>query len=289
MGQTTVVFPRLKKAYKSAVKHPTVDRAVHTCLDFVVDGIARWKNFDFPKKFNWDWKWEMLSGAYEKDTATLFREVIKPGMTVVDIGAHVGYFTRLFGDLVGTTGVVHAFEADPVNFALLKDNTRGREKVHIHEQAVADRGGMIEFYETENHTGCHSLVASDSRPHKLTVSCVALDEFLQTNNIPQVDVIKMDIEGGEPIALRGMRNALTSNPNVILITEFCPDNFRESSTRPSEYIAQLHELGLRTWSITADGLKEITPELNREGVFFIKPDYHYVNIFVAKNLPTERV
>ncbi len=289
MGQTAVVFPKLKKAYRSVVRHPSVDRAVHGSLDALVEGIARMRGFAFPTKFNWDWKWEMLSGAYEKDTVAIFRRIIKPGMSVVDIGAHVGYFTRLYGDLVGAEGVVHAFEADPSNFALLERNVRGRTNVKVYAQAIADRAGTIAFYETENHTGCHSLVASDSRPHTLTVPCTTLDELVRRGTIPRVDVIKMDIEGGEPIALRGMRETVASNPSLVLVTEFCPDNFRETSTRPSEYLGQLHELGLRTYSITAEGLKEITPELNRAGTWFIKPDYHYVNILAAKTLPPELV
>jgi FkbM family methyltransferase len=285
MGQTTIVFPRLKQAYRRVVRHPVIDRAVHGSLDVAVESVARLRGFSFPTKFNWDWKWEMLSGAYEKDTVAVFRKILKPGMVVVDIGAHVGYFTRLYGDLVGPNGSVHAFEADPENYALLERNVRGRTNVKTYAQAIADRVGTIAFYETENHTGCHSLVASDSRPHTLTVSCTTLDELIRRGTMPRVDVIKMDIEGGEPIALRGMRETIAANPDIVLVTEFCPDNFRDTSTTPSEYLAQLHELGLRTFSVTAEGLKEITPELNRVGTWFIKPDYHYVNILAAKTLP----
>lgn len=283
MGQTTVIFPRLKRAYRAIVKNPTVDRAVHKTLDAGVSLYAALRGFAFPTKFNWDWKWEMLSGAYERDTADLFARLIKPGMTVVDIGAHVGYFTRLYADLVGPAGAVFAFEADPKNFALLERNVRGRANVRLFKDAIADREGTLDFFETDNNTGCHSLIATATRPHKLSVPATTLDRLFANGTIPKIDVIKMDIEGAEPQALRGMTQAIRSNPHLALVVELCPANLTEGGVSTEAFLAQLHDLGLRTFAITADGLKEITPDLARQGNFFIKPNYHYVNVYASQN------
>ena len=92
-------------------------------IELIVNFYAKLNNFSFPNKFTWKWKLEMLFHNYEKETTELFKKIIKPGMTVIDIGAHIGYFTRLFSKLVGEKGKVFAFEADPINFSFLKRNT----------------------------------------------------------------------------------------------------------------------------------------------------------------------
>lgn len=282
MGQTTVVFPRLKRWYRAITKNPAVDRAVHNMLNAGTSAYAAMTGFAFPKKFNWDWKWEMLSGAYERETADLFARIIKPGMSVVDVGAHIGYFTRQYSRLVGPTGVVYAFEADPGNYELLEKNCRGLANVRLFKEAIAERDGTIDFFETANNTGCHSLVASDARPTKLSVPAASLDSLVARGTVAKVDVIKMDIEGGEPQALRGMTETFRANPALALVMELCPGNLQEAHVTPEALLAQLHDLGLRTFAITADGLKEITPELARQGQFFIKHDYHYVNVYASR-------
>jgi FkbM family methyltransferase len=280
MGQTIAVFPRIKKLYRKISKNTSVDNVVHGILNIGTNAFAYLLGFKFPKKFNWDWKLEMLLHLYEKETVALFRKIIKPGMTVIDIGAHVGYFTRMYASLVGTSGAVYAYEAAPENFALLRRNTKRLPNVKIFEMAVADHIGTIDFYETENNTGCHSLVASDLRQNKLTVASTSLDALLENGALKKIDVIKMDIEGGEPIALEGMKNVLAANPECRLIVEFCPENLRDGAITPVEFINRLHALGLRTFAITEDGLKEITPEDSALGRYFISKNY--VNLYCSR-------
>src|SRR5688572_13621160 len=70
----------------------------------------------------------------------LFRELIRPGMVVVDVGANIGYFSLLASTLVGPTGRVYAFEPDPVNCALLRKNVRLNRVTNIEviESALSD-------------------------------------------------------------------------------------------------------------------------------------------------------
>jgi len=281
MGQTTVVFPRVKKAYRAIVHSPAIDRAVHASLNALVGGLARVQNFAFPKKFNWDWKWEMLTGLYEKETAALCRRLIKPGMHVLDVGAHAGYFTRLYAKLVGPTGTVFAFEPDPENYALLEQNTRHLKNVRRFPVAVSNQVGTVDFYETDNNTGCHSLIPAGFRPNKISVSATTLDALLDAGQLPNIDLIKIDIEGAEPIAFQGMHRVIAANPKIALIVEFCPDNLRDSHTDPSGFIETLRGLGLHVYAIKDEGLKEITPELSRSNQFFLKG--HYVNLFLSRD------
>jgi FkbM family methyltransferase len=272
-------MPRLKKAYRSIIKHPVVDKTVHRSLNALVGGIARARGFSFPKKFNWDWKWEMLAGLYEKETVALCRRVMKPGMHVADIGAHAGYFTRLYSKLVGPTGMVYAFEPDPENHALLQLNTRTLKNVRIFPLAISNQVGAVDFFETENNTGCHSLIPAGFRPNKITVQATTLDALTKSGTLPKIDFLKMDIEGAEPIALQGMKETIAANPKLGMIIEFCPGNLTDSGTDPTGFIEELRAMGLRIFAIKDEGLREITSEDAKAQRFSLKG--HYVNLFVG--------
>ena len=245
MGQTTEIFPRAKKIYKSIFRSKKIDYLAKLVVTMFVNLLAKISGFYFPEKFNWDWKFEMLSGRYEADTVEEFKKIIKPGMTVIDIGAHVGYFTRLFSRLVGKRGVVIAFEADINNYNLLNKNTHLKSNVKNYHVAVADKNGTVDFFKTVDKTGSHSLVASETRPDKITVSAQTLDDFLAEKAISQVDIIKMDIEGGEPLALKGMTDTLSNNKNIKMIMEFSPENISESGAEPKVLLDDLSRLGFK--------------------------------------------
>jgi precorrin-6B methylase 2 len=86
---------------------------------------------------------QALGRAYEPMTTLAFHTLVQPGDRVVDVGAHVGYFTLLAARLCGPNGRVFAFEPHPDNFRLLERNIRenGAENVTAVRKAVADRAG----------------------------------------------------------------------------------------------------------------------------------------------------
>jgi len=101
----------------------------------------------------------MLHGRYEKNIRVLQGDR-EAGSGVIDIGAHIGYFTRLFAKLVEPQGTVYALEADPENCKLLKKNTRHLPNVHVCQAAATDRTGSIDFYHYDDKAGCHSILAN---------------------------------------------------------------------------------------------------------------------------------
>lgn len=101
-------------------------------------------------------------GKYEPETIALFRSYLKEGMTVVDIGANLGYFTVIAAGLVGPSGKVFSYEPDPHNFALLEKNVsvNGFKNVTNFPVALSDRRGTRELFFGDNQT-THSF--SDKR------------------------------------------------------------------------------------------------------------------------------
>lgn len=118
--------------------------------------LSRMKDFSVTSEISLA-NYYMLLGCYEQGTTALCKKILRPGMTVVDVGAHIGYYTRLFARLVGPHGKVYAFEPHPDNFAILQRNVRKFKNVVPVQAAVLDKEGEISLYESSIGTASHSL------------------------------------------------------------------------------------------------------------------------------------
>ena len=199
---------------------------------------------------------DMAMGRYEPETTRLFESVIKPGMAVMDVGAHVGYFTLLAARYVGPSGKVFAFEPEPDNYAFLKSNIERNEYKNItaNQKAASDSVGTVDLYQSNLDTGSHSIYGNSGRHAKGTVSVdsTTIDEFLETQNWPQIDLIKIDVEGGEMAVLEGMQRMLSRPNRPTMIVEFCPFLIESSGFEPADLLAKLGELGYRLTIINED-------------------------------------
>jgi FkbM family methyltransferase len=188
-------------------------------------------------------------GRYEPHVTRALCALLRPGATFVDVGANVGYFSLLAATRVGPSGRVIAFEPRPDNVALLRRavEENGFGQVEIHACAVAASEQEISFCASGSVQSSGRLMQAGEAGRELvpTVRAVALDTVLA--DAPRVDVIKMDIEGAEPLALDGMRAVLARHRPVI-ITEFCPALLvTTSGVEPRAYLdalAAAHDLYL---------------------------------------------
>lgn len=278
----------LKTIYRRYVHWRALDRALSALLDGITASYGTALRFSFPQNYIRRWKLDMLFGLYEKETYSLFKKIVTPGMIICDIGAHIGYFTRAFSKLVGPRGSVYAFEADPENFNLLKKNTTHLKNVQAHHVAITDRSGTIAFYHYDEKAGCHSILPNvplDFKKRKITVPAVSLDAFVRAHNIPRVDLIKMDIEGGEPAALRGMDRVLRS-PHSALVIEFAPAWIRAAGVAPLQFLKNLESFGFRLFAIT-EALRPIETGSRESYESHIPktPDHYneFINLYCVKN------
>jgi FkbM family methyltransferase len=156
----------------------------------------------------------VLGGSYEREQTELFERWIEPGQTVVDVGAHVGYYSLLASVLVGESGSVHAFEPDRRNARFLRRHVRmnRRSNVTVVEVAVADRTGISEF-RTAGGSGTGRLDAGGDRQ----VPTIRLDDYCSDRGIAP-DVLKIDVEGAEVEVLAGAAAVLSSGPVLFLST-----------------------------------------------------------------------
>ena len=182
---------------------------------------------------------------YEGLVTRVIAEKIRPGDTVLDIGANIGYYTLLLARSVGPRGMVYAFEPDPANMSLLRQNVtrNGYENVVLVEKAVTDRDQTLRLYRAVENSGDHQTYASAANAARtsIEVEAVALDSFFETT--PTVALIKMDIQGAESGAVRGMKTLLQANPAVTVVTEVWPWGLANAGSSAAEFLGLLSDLG----------------------------------------------
>jgi FkbM family methyltransferase len=197
-----------------------------------------------------------VNGVYEETEARLFERSIRPGDVVVDVGGHIGYYTLLAARAVGPNGHVYAFEPERGNFAVLAANVADNgyaQRVTAVNKAVMAQNGELRIYVSPDNAGDHHVyaVGDDDRP-SYAIEGIALDEFFAARADKTVNVVKMDVQGAEPSALRGMRGLLDANEAVLLFTELAPPSLRDAGSSAREYVEALADAGFELHVIDED-------------------------------------
>jgi FkbM family methyltransferase len=189
---------------------------------------------------------------YEESEARFVSRSLKPGDSVLDIGANIGFHTIQMASRVGPEGRVYAFEPVPANLALLEksiDENGLRDRIVLERAALGEQAGGAEivFLSLEegsfNSGGAYLRATGQPVPpghHLLPVRVIRLDEYPLRR---PVNFLKIDVEGAEPLALRGARGILTSDRPVIL-SEINPQQLVEvAGSSPAVFIREVTSLG----------------------------------------------
>lgn len=198
-------------------------------------------------------------GAYEPETVRLFTSRLRPGLTVLDVGAHIGYFTLLAARGVGTTGKVYAFEPLPDNNRLLRRNVDANgftATVTVIDRAVTDQADHVRLHNSGRDAGTATLYTEGGTA--IDVETISLDGWASEQEWPRIDLIKMDIEGAEVAALRGMHELKRRNPHLELVCEFNPTTLGYAGLQPASLLDALQECGFADVSIIGSNLQRLS-------------------------------
>jgi len=193
-------------------------------------------------------------GQYSRDILLVLREILKPGMVVIDVGANIGEITLVAAKMVGDSGRVYAFEPLPETAGELQKNVQlnNFSQVFIQQKGLSDESAekdiyrtSTDFYDGSKHGGLATLYPSDSRATKVgKISLVTLDDFCKQMELQQLNLIKIDIEGAELPALRGGLATLHRYMPYLII-EVQDETSEQAGYNASDILALLEPVGYR--------------------------------------------
>ena len=202
-------------------------------------------------------------GVYEKAETRFFQSACRDGMTFLDVGANLCYYTALAARAVGPNGRVLAVEPDPDSFGYLEQTIAANAvgNVEAFPVAASDAPATLPLYISTDNRGDNRLYASGEDRPQVEVAARPLDALLRENKIDTVDLIKIDVQGYEPKVIAGLRETIAASPNLTLLTEFWPQGIDEAGEDANEFLQTLRELGLTLHELQPDGsLAELTDD-----------------------------
>lgn len=172
-------------------------------------------------------RWLSGSGYWESWITSWFTKNINPGDRCIDIGANYGYYTRIMERLSGPNGEVFSIEANPDLASLIKKSITdypidNGSKVEVLDFAISDRAGKDTLSISEKYLGGSSIVYGGDKLES-NITGWKWDRYIEvkTNTLDNlvnghIDIIKIDIEGAEPMAWPGMKNTLKNTEIVVV-------------------------------------------------------------------------
>jgi FkbM family methyltransferase len=202
-----------------------------------------------------------LGGIYEPAVTELISGLLSAGMTFIDAGAHLGYYTVLAAMAVGPRGRVFAFEPDPAYYRLVQRSLalNGLQNAQVYRLALADTCSMAPFF-PDPEEGLGNLFCPVRGDARLSVHTVTLDSFFEGAGWPPVHLVKLDVQGAETAVLRGMKLLLERNPSLALVIEYDPLCQRAAGVGPDRFFATLAELGFRHIYAVEKGMRPVDPD-----------------------------
>lgn len=162
----------------------------------------------------------VIRKEYEPETTKLIKSVVKLGDTVVDVGASIGHFTLLLAKAVGPEGKVFAIEPTKNQFPYLLENVKNNGYTNVEALNI----GASDVNET--------LDLQVNAGSRFPLECKMLDDILPE----RVDFIKIDIDGSEPRALKGLMKTFERNPQLKMVVEYYPKYIERLGNSPQDML-----------------------------------------------------
>lgn len=196
-----------------------------------------------------------FTGRYEPQETLLVQALLRTGMTFVDVGANWGYYTLLAAHLVGPRGRVLSVEPDPRLCAVLQEHVICNDVAHVtvlHRAAATTPGivTLVGYDEAGGNFGVSRISTNGVKGERMFQATAApLDAMLAECDLATIDLLKMDIEGAEGLALAGLRQSLRHRRIRRVLLEVHPEQLAAHGHSIEWTITPLREAGYRGWII----------------------------------------
>lgn len=193
----------------------------------------------------------------DRDKINLIKRHVKPGMTVLDIGANIGFYAILLSRFVGKEGIVYAFEPDEDNFRHLKQLTRNLGNVKLVQAACGEKKGTVYLYKSEKLNVDHHVYKSGESRKKVEVKMISVDEFLK-NEKNGFGFVKIDVQGYECSVFKGMKEKLARSSDTLIISELWPYGLMQAGSSADEYLSEVAHAGFDLDFHSKDTIKDFS-------------------------------
>lgn len=217
------------KVWGATVRPPTLDRAVAA--------------------------WLLNAGLMGREERSYFENTVRPGQTVVDVGANQGIFTLLFAKLVGCEGRVVALEPQPALFAALDDNCRLNAVEHVTrlQMAAGERRSQGLLHCSRFNRGDNRLSDSLTGP-SVPVNIAALDDLLPAE---MVNLVKIDVQGYELHVVKGMQQILDRARDIKVFFEYWPAGLGYAGAAAGELPEFFLSRGFSLFELDGGGVRKL--------------------------------
>lgn len=219
-------------------------------------------------------------GYSELETADFMMRFLRPGMTLIDIGAHIGEYTLLAAQAVGESGQVHGFEPQPGIFPILSENVQmnNLRNVTLNCKAVSNSIGEVEFevFSEPSVSSIRKLVASASAEKLVKVATISLDAYWSQQDA-KIDLIKVDVEGAEKLVFEGAEGlmSLPASTAPVWLFEYSPSAYAGFGYLASDLLNLLSKHNYKVWQYDGDGkITDFDPSI---------PVKQIINLIAAKD------
>ncbi len=191
-----------------------------------------------------------LTGHWDSNETAAIRYLVKPGFSIIEVGANFGVHTLTMAGLVGPEGDIDAFEANPYVSNYLKQSValnKLESIITVHEQAAGDTTGAAHLIFGGKNIGGGHLV-SDASESTIKTSIVRLDDVF-AHRQKKIDILKIDAEGSEAKIIQGAHHLIQANPKMIIMMEWFKSALVDQGSSPEGLLDMLKKEQFKAWKI----------------------------------------
>lgn len=222
-----------------------------------------------------DWiPWNVyLHGSYivERSYEEFMLQIAEESSVIFDVGANIGYYTVQFSEI--SDGEIYAFEPMNYQHETLQKNLELNSLTNIHpvKKIVSNTNSLARIYFSGmENTAASSLVNKTDQYEE--IQCITLDDFCKDNDIEEIDLIKIDVEGYELKALKGLQNMLKSQKISHLFIEIVEKHLNNAGTSAKEICDYLESHNYKAFSVKSGELQPYQPGSDESLVYFAASD-----------------